>query len=193
MLSSATTSRTTSVRALPRVSGGGTQCSQSQGDESANRSLGRQAAGGCEGVEAVVRELVSRDVVVKVAALCSLDQQVADEVVQVLPCSGDMVTAMKEGRQFGAVVLMLDERVGLEHSGKLLASVFRAGWNAKQVQLVLGHHSPAFTLSTYVHLIADDLPDATFLDALTAPRGDNAGDNTRGRTSRGQKMPRPRL
>jgi hypothetical protein len=42
---------------------------------------------------------------------------------------------------------------------------FRAGWNAKQVQLVLGHHSPAFTLSTYVHLIPDDLPDASFLDS----------------------------
>jgi hypothetical protein len=40
---------------------------------------------------------------------------------------------------------------------------FRAGWNAKQVQLVLGHHSPAFTLATYVHLIDDDLPSADFL------------------------------
>jgi integrase len=36
--------------------------------------------------------------------------------------------------------------------------LFRAGWNAKQVQMVLGHHSPAFTLATYVHLIPDDLP-----------------------------------
>jgi hypothetical protein len=24
---------------------------------------------------------------------------------------------------------------------------------------VLGHHSPAFTLATYVHLLPDDLPD----------------------------------
>jgi integrase len=61
------------------------------------------------------------------------------------------------------------------------SAFFRAGWNAKQVQLVLGHHSPAFTLAVYVHLIADDLPDAAFLDALTAPKGDNAGDNTTGR------------
>lgn len=36
--------------------------------------------------------------------------------------------------------------------------LFRAGWNAKQVQMLLGHHSPAFTISTYVHLMPDDLP-----------------------------------
>lgn len=36
--------------------------------------------------------------------------------------------------------------------------LFRSGWNAKQVQMMLGHHSPAFTLSTYVHLMPDDPP-----------------------------------
>ncbi|MGE0028005.1 MAG: tyrosine-type recombinase/integrase [Thermoleophilia bacterium] len=41
--------------------------------------------------------------------------------------------------------------------------LFRSGWNAKQVQVVLGHHSPAFTLATYVHLIPDDLPEPQFL------------------------------
>ncbi len=40
--------------------------------------------------------------------------------------------------------------------------LFKAGWNAKQVQMMLGHHSPAFTLSTYVHLIPDDLPEPEF-------------------------------
>lgn len=52
--------------------------------------------------------------------------------------------------------------------------LFRHGLNAKQVQMWLGHHSPAFTLSVYVHLLADDLPDAHFLDGLT---GGNAGGN----------------
>lgn len=47
--------------------------------------------------------------------------------------------------------------------------LFHAGLNAKQVQVWLGHHSPAFTLSTYVHLLSDDLPDAAFLDVLAAP------------------------
>ena len=45
--------------------------------------------------------------------------------------------------------------------------LFRHGLNAKQVQMWLGHHSPAFTLSTYVHLLPDDLPDPAFLDAIT--------------------------
>lgn len=36
--------------------------------------------------------------------------------------------------------------------------LFRSGWNAKQVQMMLGHHSPAFTLATYVHLMPDDFP-----------------------------------
>jgi integrase len=48
--------------------------------------------------------------------------------------------------------------------------LFRNGLNAKQVQMWLGHHSPAFTLAVYVHLLTDDLPDADFLDALTQRR-----------------------
>jgi integrase len=46
--------------------------------------------------------------------------------------------------------------------------LFRHGANAKQVQHWLGHHSPAFTLATYVHLLPDDAPDPTFLDHITA-------------------------
>jgi Phage integrase family len=39
------------------------------------------------------------------------------------------------------------------------------GLNAKQIQVWLGHHSPAFTLSTYVHLLSDELPDSPFAAA----------------------------
>ena len=46
--------------------------------------------------------------------------------------------------------------------------LFRYGLNAKQAQMWLGHHSPAFTLATYVHLLPDDLPDPGFLDGLTS-------------------------
>jgi integrase len=46
--------------------------------------------------------------------------------------------------------------------------LFRHGLNAKQVQVWLGHHSPAFTLETYVHLLPEDLPELDFLDTLTA-------------------------
>jgi integrase len=43
--------------------------------------------------------------------------------------------------------------------------LFRRGLNAKQAQVWLGHHSPAFTLAAYVHLLADDLPDPDDLRA----------------------------
>jgi len=52
------------------------------------------------------------------------------------------------------------------------SSLFRAGANAKQVQVLLGHATPQFTLATYVHLLPDDLPDVAFLDALA---GGNPG------------------
>ena len=48
------------------------------------------------------------------------------------------------------------------------STLFRHGLNTKQIQLWLGHHSPGFTLSVYVHLLGDDLPDATFLDTVIA-------------------------
>ena len=50
-------------------------------------------------------------------------------------------------------------------------SLFRAGWNPKQVQLWLGHHSASFTVDTYVHLLDEDLPEPPAL------RGGNAGGN----------------
>jgi len=40
--------------------------------------------------------------------------------------------------------------------------LFALGLNAKQVQVWLGHHSPAFTLSMYVHLLSDELPESPF-------------------------------
>ena len=46
--------------------------------------------------------------------------------------------------------------------------------NAKQVQMWLGHHSPAFTLATYVRLLPEDLPGADFLDSLTSSESEVA-------------------
>jgi integrase len=56
--------------------------------------------------------------------------------------------------------------------------LFRSGWNAKQVQMVLGHHSPAFTLATYVHLIPDDLPEPSFRHDDEAPAAYAADSQT---------------
>jgi len=47
--------------------------------------------------------------------------------------------------------------------------LFERGLNAKQVQLWMGHHSPAFTLAVYVHTLSDDLPAADFWDAFGVP------------------------
>ncbi|MCB0829161.1 MAG: site-specific integrase [Solirubrobacterales bacterium] len=46
--------------------------------------------------------------------------------------------------------------------------LFAAGKNPKQVQGWLGHHSPAFTLNTYAHLLDEGLGEALDLDAELA-------------------------
>jgi hypothetical protein len=63
--------------------------------------------------------------------------------------------------------------------------LFRNGLNAKQTQMWLGHHSPAFTLATYVHLLSDDLPGAGFLGELTG----NSGATSPTETSRDDPDP----
>jgi integrase len=53
--------------------------------------------------------------------------------------------------------------------------LFRHGLNAGQVQLWLGHHSPAFTLATYVHLLPGDLPEPPAAFNLLAQGGNQVG------------------
>jgi integrase len=50
--------------------------------------------------------------------------------------------------------------------------LFRGGWHAVAVQKFLGHTDPGFTLRTYVHLLAEDLPELPFgnLAAVTPIR-----------------------
>jgi integrase len=55
------------------------------------------------------------------------------------------------------------EEAGVEWAGfhtfrhTVASRLFAGGRNIKQVQRWLGHHSPSFTLDTYVHLLDDDL------------------------------------
>lgn len=49
-------------------------------------------------------------------------------------------------------------------------TLFRRGWNAVQVQRWLGHHSPSFTLSCYVHLLPEDMPEPISAVADVVPR-----------------------
>lgn len=51
--------------------------------------------------------------------------------------------------------------------------LFRHGFNAKQVQVWLGHHSPEFTLKTYVHLLPEDLPEVPAAVDLLVGGGNN--------------------
>jgi hypothetical protein len=82
------------------------------------RGLGRQAAGRREGVETVGCELIWRDVVPDVAGFCTLGEQVADEIVEVLLRPDDVLVSMEECPELGGVTFALDERIGLEHGSK---------------------------------------------------------------------------
>ena len=66
-------------------------------------------------MEAIARELVRWDVIADVAGLDALGQQVSDEVVELLLGAGDVFTSMQGCREGGAVVLVADRGVGLEH------------------------------------------------------------------------------
>jgi integrase len=66
--------------------------------------------------------------------------------------------------------------------------LFRRGLNPAQVQLWLGHHSAAFTLATYVHLLPEDLPESPFgvgvgnrraTEAAVTDRNDEAAEEAR--------------
>jgi integrase len=57
-------------------------------------------------------------------------------------------------------------------------TLFHRGVNPKQAQVWLGHHSPAFTLAVYTHLLSGDLPDVDLLE------GGNAGATRPTETSR---------
>ena len=70
--------------------------------------------------------------------------------------------------------------------------LFNNGWNAKQVQLQLGHHSPEFTLKVYVECLAKDLPAHPGVGgatpAATRPT-ENDRDDARGESAETLKVP----
>src|SRR5881227_3586854 len=92
-----------------------------------------------------------------------------EESRAIAPESHDLVftsltgTALADGNLFRRVLRPVAEEVGAPWAGfhtfrhTCASMLFRRGANAVQVQRWLGHHSPAFTLATYVHLLEDDL------------------------------------
>ena len=93
-----------SVPAASERLSGVAQPRQNDRDEPAVRRFGWLATGCREGVEAVARKLVRRDIIPDVARRCALGQQVSDEVAAVLRCPGDVLTVMQECRSVASVV-----------------------------------------------------------------------------------------
>jgi integrase len=56
-----------------------------------------------------------------------------------------------------------------------ITDLLRSGWNPKQVQMFAGHHSPAFTLERYCHLLPDDLPEPPVLPEMETHEGATHG------------------
>jgi len=52
------------------------------------------------------------------------------------------------------------------------SNLMRAGVTPKQVQVWMGHHSTSFTITTYAHLLPDDLPDGEILDRFVSNEAD---------------------
>jgi len=81
-------------------------------------------------------------------------------------------------------------RAGVEGMGfhtlrhTAITNLLRNGANAKQAQVWAGHHSPAFTLAVYCHLLPEDMPDPDFLDSLTGAEGGNRGATRASETGR---------
>lgn len=77
-------------------------------------------------MEAVVHELIRRDIAPDIAALLSLGHEVSDHATELLIRQRDLPASMHECRQFGVVVptgLMGDESIGLEHCFESLSGV----------------------------------------------------------------------
>lgn len=92
-------------------------------DQPADRGLGCQAVGCREGVEAIGRKFVRRDVVPEVAYRCALGQQIADELVEMVLRLDDVFASMQACGEFGAMVLLRNERVGLKYGLQPLTGV----------------------------------------------------------------------
>ena len=93
------------------------QSGQCHANEPANCRLGAQAAGCFQGVKAVARELVGRDILPDVAARRTLGDQLPDEVVEPLPGLSDVLALVQERPELGDLAApagVQDVGVGVE-------------------------------------------------------------------------------
>jgi len=91
-------------------------------------------------------------------------------------------TALDQSNIFGRFFKPAAEKAGVPWAGfhtlrhTCATMLFREGANAKQVQVWLGHHSPSFTLDTYVHLLPEDQFDPEKLAGIFTPKPDEKND-----------------
>jgi hypothetical protein len=97
-------------------------------DEPADRRRGRQVLGCGEGVQAVVGELLRRDIVPDIACLRSLGQKTAEKIEEPVTRVRDVLASMEERADPGVARpgrLADDRRVGLEDGLQSLLGVDR--------------------------------------------------------------------
>ena len=121
------------------------------------------------------------------ALLDAIAEYVGVETEQIVLGAGadDLVFGTRDGQPldrknlFNRVLKPAARRAGVPWAGfhtlrhTCATMLFRSGLNAKQVQVWLGHHSPAFTLAVYVHLLPDDLPEPVDPSFVAALQGGN--------------------
>ena len=148
------------------------------GEEPADRRLGRQAPGGGEGVQAVAGQLAGCDVGPDLARLGARGEQVGDQVLELLPCPGDVLAAVQQRYgQFGVVVLVLDQcecgQDGFELLGGITGGVPGLGELAqvqRDMTFVPGHQD-RFDVGKYLYSVARPMPAAAAIcDIVTAAR-----------------------
>jgi hypothetical protein len=92
-------------------------------------------------MEAVVRELVGRDIVPEIARCGTVGQQVPDEALELLMGLCDVLALVQEGGEFGSVVFMPPsgkERVCLQDGFEALAGAARLFADFGEMCEVLG-------------------------------------------------------
>jgi hypothetical protein len=115
-----------------------TQAVERDGDQPSDGGSGRQRAGGRDRVQAVGRQLAGSDVVAEVAGVCGLGEQLAEELAEMLLGARGVLSAMQQGGDLAAVVLVPDERVGLEHRCESLGGRSRLLGEAGELSQVTG-------------------------------------------------------
>jgi hypothetical protein len=99
------------------------QSGENEADQASDGSLGWEFPSGSQGAEAIPCELVWRDVASHGFGVRRLGEYIAHEPMEMPLRRCDVPAAMEGARHFAVVVLVLNERVGMEDSLQSLANI----------------------------------------------------------------------